>query len=137
MSFEYLASAPQSVITFPAILLMITSGLGSGLLASWALGLWAEDETKASAFSLIAAICLASVAYCMQFWTTPVPKYETVTATLTDAGFSREERSGKNSKFVAGYLAYEIQDGSGLIYYYRIVGGSVVSKTITLYKVAK
>lgn len=59
MSFEYLVSAPQSVITFPAILLMITSGLGSGFLALWAVGLWAEDETKASAFSLIAAICLS------------------------------------------------------------------------------
>ncbi len=70
-------------------------------------------------------------------WRNPAPDYEKVTAVLADAGFTREEKSSKSSYVTAGYLAYEIEDGSNMVYYHRIGNGSVAAGRIYLYKVKK
>lgn len=137
MNYEYLASVPQSVITTSAFLLIVICFIGMFVSLIATVGNYIEGDYRESVAALSLLIVFGLGSYVLQFWEKPAPKYETVTATLTESGFTREERTGKHSTATAGYLAYEIQDGSGMIYYHRIVNGSVSATRIVLYKVAK
>ena len=137
MNYEYLASVPQSVLTTSAFFFVAICFIGMFVSLVATIGYYIDGYYQESIAALCLLIVFGLASYGLQFWEKPVPKYETVTATLTESGFTREERTGKHSTATAGYLAYEIQDGSGMIYYHRIGNGSVSSTRIVLYKVAK
>lgn len=135
--YEYLVSAETEQLSTLGFFLTVFFGPLSVVLIMGFIAALLNKEWKDAASVFIFGCVSALIAYWGINHHHPIPEYTTVTATRTDGEFSRQEKSGKHSTTVAGYIPYLIQDGSDLIYYHKITGGSVISENIVLYKVKK